>query len=182
MKRFETCGLIFDSAIRKRLLKFSRMCFALFVGTDKCFCNLQSVYSVRNRFLTMYQWTVVLEPSWGQKMCALKSLMSQVLKKYISKSVFTHQKVGGSVPQNFCLELEQRRVWVWVFRVGVVLFFQIIPYFLFNITFSEKKIFGVVSVVFFVCADRKNEWLALITFCMKIQTSAKLYRYLGAWV
>ena len=38
---------------------------------------------------------------------------------------------------------------IWVFRGGVVLFFQIIPYFLFNITFSEKKIFGVVSVVFF---------------------------------
>ena len=59
------------------------------------------------------------------------------------------------------------------YRVGVIFFLQIIPYFLFNKTFSEKKIFGVVGVVFFVYPDRKNELLALITFCMKIQTSAK---------
>ena len=45
-------------------------------------------------------------------------------------------------------------------KLVLYFFFQIIPYFLFNKTFSEKKIFGVV---FFVSADRKNEFLALIT-------------------
>ena len=48
-------------------------------------------------------------------------------------------------------------------KLVLYFFFQIIPYFLFNKTFFEKKIFGVVGVVFVVCADRKNELLALIT-------------------
>ena len=64
-------------------------------------------------------------------------------------------------------------------KLVLYFFLQIIPYFLFNKTSSEKKIFGVV---FFVSADRKNELLALITPWMKIQTCAKLYRYYGAWV
>ena len=38
------------------------------------------------------------------------------------------------------------------YKVGVVFFFQIILCFLFNKTFSEKKIFGVVGVNFFLYA------------------------------
>ena len=101
MKRFETCGRIFDSAIRKRLLKFSKMCFALFVDTDKCFCKLQSVYSVRNRFLTMYQWTVVLEPSEDKK-CALWSHWCHRYWKNTSVKVFLLTKTWGALsPQIF---------------------------------------------------------------------------------
>ena len=50
-ERFETRGLNFHSAIRITLLKFSKMPFALFVGTG----SFHSVHCVRNRFVTMHQ-------------------------------------------------------------------------------------------------------------------------------
>ena len=46
-------GLIFHSALP--LLKFSKMPFALFIGTIKPLCNLHSVKYVCNRSMTTQQ-------------------------------------------------------------------------------------------------------------------------------
>ena len=100
-------GLIFDSAIHKPLLKFSKMSFASFVGTSKCFCNLNSVYCVRNRFLTMYQGQLFLSRLRTENVRSEVTDVT-VIVKYISKSVFRHQNAGGSVPPNFCLGWELR--------------------------------------------------------------------------
>ena len=85
------------------LLNFSKMPFALFVGTN----NLHSVQCVCNQFATMHQAAVVqaallhcvsqvvFQSSEGRKWRALKSSMSSVFVKYIRES-------WGSAPPNFC--------------------------------------------------------------------------------
>ena len=69
------------------------------------------------------------------------------------------------------------------YKVGVVFFFPKLSH-IFSLTRPPPKRRYLVLLVlfFFVSAGRKNELLALITPWMKIQTSAKLYRYYGAWV
>ena len=102
-------GARLHSAIRiplqknKNNEKNSKMPFALFVGTS----NLHSVQCVRNRFVTRHQLAVVQARSCflgssrvvsGQKMCALKSLMSQVLSSTSAKVFVGPKTWGGSAP------------------------------------------------------------------------------------
>ena len=86
------------------LLNFSKMPFALFVGTS----NLHSVQCVCNRFATMHKAAVVqaallhcvsqvvFQSSEGRKWLALKSSMSSVFVKYIRES-------WGSAPLIFVM-------------------------------------------------------------------------------